>query len=92
MKECEKNQPEEQRVKQVEEEARELEAEADKETAGNKDRVDPSLPKEQEAIGEMRKQAANVEHAAASGDPGEIGKLAREAVRDRAKGAALTVS
>ena len=90
MKECEKSQPEEERVKQVEAEARELEAEADKETAGNKDHVDPSVPKEQEAIADIRVKAANVERAAAAGDTGEIAKLANEAVRARAKGGSLS--
>lgn len=90
MKECEKSQPEEERVKQVEREARELEAESDKDIAGNKDHVDPSVPKEQEAIAAIREKAAAVERAAASGDAGEIAKLAGEAVRAKRRGASLT--
>lgn len=83
MKECEASQPEEERVKQVEREARELEAESDHDIAGHKDHVDPSLPKEQEAIAAMREKAANVERAAAAGDTKEIAKLANEAVHDK---------
>lgn len=87
MKECEKNQPEEDRVKAVEAEARELEAQADGDTAGNKDSVDPNHGKEQEAAKEILTKAANVERAAAAGDTAEITKMANEAVRARAKGA-----